>query len=140
MKSLFSISKHEKGTGLVEYVILLGFITLAVIGTVRGLGPKVACIFDKVSNSLPGTSSASTCGSSNSTSNSTSNTTPVNDYSNYVAPQAKGRGDAVEEFCDNTGSGTPYKVYAVGKGWFVASGTSVNLSSPYVYNGSGSCK
>ena len=63
MLSLFSTSKHEKGQGLVEYVILLTLVAVLAIGTMTIMGNKSCNTFSSINNSLPnsGTSSSTGC-------------------------------------------------------------------------------
>ena len=58
-----STPKHEKGHGLVEYVILLALVAVLAIGTITILGNKSCNTFSYIHNSLPnsGTPSNTDC-------------------------------------------------------------------------------
>ena len=59
MNNLFSKSNQEKGQGLVEYAIILSLVAIVVLGAMKFMGPKIACSYDKINNSLPGAASSS---------------------------------------------------------------------------------
>jgi len=79
MLSFSSSSKPEKGQGLVEYAIILALIAIVVIGVMTTLGKKTCNTFNKVSNSLDGSTSGN-C--------STASSGSVTGYSSYAAAQA----------------------------------------------------
>ena len=62
MLSLFSISKHEKGQGLVEYVILIALVAVLAIVSITVLGDKNCNTFNSVNNSLPNSGTPSSTG------------------------------------------------------------------------------
>jgi pilus assembly protein Flp/PilA len=43
---------QEKGQGLVEYALILGFVFLVVIVVVHALGPKLGNTFSEINNSM----------------------------------------------------------------------------------------
>ena len=45
--------KDENGQGMVEYGLIIGLIAVGVIAALGILGPKVASLFNKVSQTLP---------------------------------------------------------------------------------------
>ena len=53
MKSLFvRLWKGEEGQDLVEYGLLLGFIAVIAIATIKGIGTAISTIFTNASSSL----------------------------------------------------------------------------------------
>jgi len=64
MNKLLSNNRKEEGQGLVEYAIILALVAIVVIGSMKVLGPKLSCTFEKVNNSLPGQGGSSNCSSS----------------------------------------------------------------------------
>lgn len=44
--------KDEEGQGMVEYGLLIGLIAIVVVVALVILGPKIAGLFNKVSNQL----------------------------------------------------------------------------------------
>lgn len=45
--------RNEKGQGMVEYGLILGFVALAAFGTLSLLGPVVAGVFTAITAELP---------------------------------------------------------------------------------------
>ena len=43
---------NEKGQGLVEYALILVLVAIVVIAALAILGPKIASIFNTISNTL----------------------------------------------------------------------------------------
>lgn len=62
MLYIFSTSKHEKGRGLVEYVILLALVAVLAIGTMTIMGNKNCNTFDSINNSLSNNDAPSSTG------------------------------------------------------------------------------
>ena len=53
MKSLLTkLWKGEEGQDLVEYGLLLGFIAVIAIATIKGIGTAISTIFTNASSSL----------------------------------------------------------------------------------------
>ena len=52
--------ESEKGATMVEYGIMVAFIAVLVLAVVIVLGPQIAAMFDKVSDSLPAAPVATT--------------------------------------------------------------------------------
>jgi Flp pilus assembly pilin Flp len=57
MFTFSSVSKKEKGQGLVEYAVILALVAIVVIGSLKILGPQVGGTFSTINSSLPGVSS-----------------------------------------------------------------------------------
>jgi pilus assembly protein Flp/PilA len=53
MVKLQGMFRNEKGQGMVEYGLILGFVALAAFGTLSLLGPKVAGFFIAITADLP---------------------------------------------------------------------------------------
>lgn len=45
--------KEEEGQGMIEYVIIAAFISIAAIVFIRQIGPKVNTVWSNVNNALP---------------------------------------------------------------------------------------
>lgn len=119
MNNLFSKSNQEKGQGLVEYAIILALVAIVVLGTMKVLGPKIACTYDKVNNSLPGeASSSSTCSGS-----------APSGPQNFGSAQWKNGFDQatpINAYCGSEGTGASYNLYSINAGsysYYIASGT-----------------
>lgn len=52
MKQIREFMKDEEGQGMVEYGLLIGLIAIVVVVALVILGPKIAGLFNKVSNQL----------------------------------------------------------------------------------------
>ena len=47
-----TVRDEEEGQGMVEYGLIIALVAIVVIAALVILGPKIALIFNKVSNSL----------------------------------------------------------------------------------------
>ncbi len=45
-------TRDEEGQGMIEYGLIIAFVAIVVIAALSILGPKIASIFNKASNSL----------------------------------------------------------------------------------------
>ncbi len=52
MKILKDLMRDEEGQGMVEYGLLIGLIAIVVVVALVILGPKIAGMFNKVSDQL----------------------------------------------------------------------------------------
>lgn len=52
MKKFRDFLKDEEGQGMVEYGLLIGLIAIVVVVALVILGPKIAGLFNNVSNQL----------------------------------------------------------------------------------------
>lgn len=52
-KIIYKLIKEEKGQGLVEYALILIFVSLAAIIAMTNLGDKVAVVMNDTVNSFP---------------------------------------------------------------------------------------
>jgi len=52
MNSLKAMLKNKKGQGMVEYGLIIGLIAVLVIAVLVVLGPKIANLFQQVSNAI----------------------------------------------------------------------------------------
>ena len=52
MKNLFAWFKDEEGQGMVEYGLIIGLISIAVIAVLVVLGPRIAALFGKVNEEV----------------------------------------------------------------------------------------
>ena len=52
------LMKSEKGQGMTEYVLLLAFIAIAVIGVITTFGNQIKSVFTGLTNTLSGTPTA----------------------------------------------------------------------------------
>ncbi len=52
MKWFKNLLKDEEGQGMVEYGLLIGLIAIVVVVALVILGPKIAGLFNKVSDQL----------------------------------------------------------------------------------------
>ena len=50
---MLNILRDENGQGMVEYGLILGLIAVAAIAALLILGPKIATLFENVSEELP---------------------------------------------------------------------------------------
>jgi pilus assembly protein Flp/PilA len=107
---MFSKINKEKGQGLVEYAIILALVAIVVIASMKFLGPKISCTFDKINNSLPGQSgsSSSDCGTASQPSGPSGQ-----NFHNGVAWSDYTQASAVNHYCSDYGlpSGTGYNLY-----------------------------
>jgi pilus assembly protein Flp/PilA len=54
MKSMFvRFVREDAGQDLIEYGLLIGIITLAAIGSIKLVGPKIAGYFTTLNTNLP---------------------------------------------------------------------------------------
>lgn len=54
MKSLFArFVKDESGATAIEYGLLAGLVSVAIVGTLELMGPKLNGTFTKILNALP---------------------------------------------------------------------------------------
>jgi pilus assembly protein Flp/PilA len=54
--------QDESGATAVEYALILGLMTLAIVGAIRGLGTSVSNMFDTVSTNVMDSISSATGG------------------------------------------------------------------------------
>ena len=60
MQSIFTrFIKDEEGATAIEYGIIAGLISLALIGSFTGVSAKLTQVFDAITNALPGAASTS---------------------------------------------------------------------------------
>lgn len=52
MKEMMKFFKDEEGQGMVEYGLILGLVAVVVIVALAALGPKIAEMFNSVSDNL----------------------------------------------------------------------------------------
>jgi len=52
-KAMLSILRDETGQSLVEYGLLLGFVTLAAVLAIRLLGPSVSMLYENATSEFP---------------------------------------------------------------------------------------
>lgn len=52
MKNLIAWFKDEEGQGMVEYGLLIGLISIVVIGVLIAIGPKLKEMFKKADDAL----------------------------------------------------------------------------------------
>ena len=53
MVRLIGKRQDERGASLIEYALLAALIALAVIGSLRLLGPRISRTFNNVTNAMP---------------------------------------------------------------------------------------
>lgn len=53
MNEMMRFLKDEEGQGMVEYGLIIGLVAVVVIVALAILGPKIANMFNKVSENLP---------------------------------------------------------------------------------------
>ena len=54
MKALVArLVREESGQDLIEYGLLIGIITVACIGSIKLIGPKVAAYYSTLNTNLP---------------------------------------------------------------------------------------
>ena len=130
---MFEFNRKERGQGLVEFALILVLIAIVVIVAMQVLGDKVSDTFDTVNSGLSADGSG---GASSPTAVPT-----VDPYADYVAAAAMGGSYAIERFCNDTASGTPYKWYTAGSGWDVAGGSNTDLTDRpnHALAGTGTC-
>lgn len=59
MKKFFCwLKDEESGQGMVEYGLIIALVAIVVIATLAVLGPRIAGMFTRVSDSLPSSSTA----------------------------------------------------------------------------------
>jgi len=54
------LRNKEEGQAMVEYGLIIALIAIAVIAALLTLGPKIAGLFNQVSDQLPGSTGSST--------------------------------------------------------------------------------
>ena len=54
--------QDETGATAIEYALILGLMTLAIVGSIRGLGTSVSNMFDSVSSNVMDSISSATGG------------------------------------------------------------------------------
>ena len=52
LKTLKSLLKDESGATAVEYALVIGLVSIAIITAAQGLGTSVTNAFDNISNEL----------------------------------------------------------------------------------------
>lgn len=135
MFSLRLGSKHEKGQGLVEYGIILALVTIAVIGSLKFLGPNLCDTFNTISSSLPGgNGSGSSCGGAAAPSG-------PQDFGTSQWKNGFDQATPVNNYCASEGSGRGYNFYSVNGGsytYYIASGQPMS-GSQYTFMHTGTC-
>ncbi|MWV55192.1 Flp family type IVb pilin [Chlorobium phaeovibrioides] len=54
LKSKMLTVKSQKGATMIEYALIAGLISVAVIGTVTGIGDELNTVFGKITTALVG--------------------------------------------------------------------------------------
>ncbi|NTX91310.1 Flp family type IVb pilin [Pseudomonas sp. UMC631] len=47
-----AFAKDKEGATAIEYAVIAGLISVAIIATLKLLGPKLVSVFEKITNSL----------------------------------------------------------------------------------------
>ncbi|WP_281686292.1 Flp family type IVb pilin [Pseudomonas citronellolis] len=52
VSSMKAFARDKEGATAIEYAVIAGLISVAIIATLKLLGPKLVSVFEKITNSL----------------------------------------------------------------------------------------